>query len=223
MKTILEILKKKWAGYLLEIFVITISIIGAFALDSWKENLEKARIEKNFTDRLVMDLLSDKENLNQIIKVQEEKSEQIIILIDQIGLKILTNKKKLDSLFVSTYHINPTFYPIVGTYNSAIAAGTMADFRNDDNLSSIITLYDTYYSRLLYNGINLDNKWFSMAEKYKLERRTKSLRPMSAPEIIELQNDLYWHLVTVDFYIVRCNETLEKIDEILNLFTITRN
>lgn len=217
MKAILETLRKKWIAYLLEIIVITISILGAFALESWRENLEKVRIEKNFTERLAMDLLLDKENLIRIISVQEQKSEQINILIDQIDLKIPSNKKKLDSLFTSVYGINPTFYPTVGTYNSAIAAGTMADFQNSNNLSTIITLYDTYYSRLQYNGINLDNKWFAMSEKYKLERRTKSLKPMSDPEIVELQNDLYWHISAVDFYIVRCKETLKKIDEILNL------
>ena len=217
MKAILETLRKKWIAYLLEIIVITISILGAFALESWRENLEKARIEKNFTERLAMDLLLDKENLIRIISVQEQKSEQINTLIDQIDLKIPSNKKKLDSLFTSVYGINPTFYPTVGTYNSAIAAGTMADFQNSNNLSTIITLYDTYYSRLQYNGINLDNKWFAMSEKYKLERRTKRLRPMSNPEIVELQNNLYWHISAVDFYIVRCKETLEKIVEIVNL------
>lgn len=218
MKAIFETLRKKWIAYLLEIIVITISILGAFALESWRENLEKARIEKNFTERLARDLLLDKENLIRIISVQEQKSEQINILIDQIVLINKSNKKKLDSLFTSVYGINPTFYPTVGTYNSAIAAGTMADFENANNLSAIITLYDTYYSRLQYNGINLDNKWFAMSGKYKLERRTKRLRPMSETEIIELQDDMFWHLTAVDFYIVRCKETLEKIDEILNLW-----
>jgi len=218
MKAILETLRKKWISYLLEIIVITISILGAFALESWRENLEKARIEKNFNERLAMDLLLDKENLIRIISVQEQKSEQINTLIDQIVLINKSNKKSLDSLFTSVYGINPTFYPTVGTYNSAIAAGTMADLENAINLSAIITLYDTFYSRLQYNGINLDNKWFAMSGKYKLERRTKRLRPMSETEIIELQDDMFWHLTAVDFYIVRCKETLEKIDEIINLW-----
>ena len=71
----LQTLRKKWIAYLLEIIVITISILGAFALESWRENLEKALIEKNFTERLEGIYYWTSENLIRIISVQEQKSE----------------------------------------------------------------------------------------------------------------------------------------------------
>ena len=42
---IFEILKRKWAEYLLETMVIIIGIIGAFALENWNE-LRKDRLKE---------------------------------------------------------------------------------------------------------------------------------------------------------------------------------
>jgi len=45
MKKILETLKRKWAEYLLEVFVILIGILSAFSLSNWNES-RKNKIEE---------------------------------------------------------------------------------------------------------------------------------------------------------------------------------
>ena len=64
MKKILETLKQKWAEYLLEVIVITMGILGAYALNGWNEN----RILKV---KELMILVALKDNLDANIKILE--------------------------------------------------------------------------------------------------------------------------------------------------------
>lgn len=57
MKRILHILKEKWPEYILEILVITMGILGAFALNNWNENYKNGQEEKI----LLLDLKADLE------------------------------------------------------------------------------------------------------------------------------------------------------------------
>ena len=60
MKKILEILKQKWAEYLLEILVIVIGILGAFALNNWKEQRQRAVSEYEVLVELHSELIKVK-------------------------------------------------------------------------------------------------------------------------------------------------------------------
>lgn len=60
MNKILQHLQSEWYKYLLEIFVITFGILGAFALNNWKEDVELEREKQLMHERLISDL---KDNL----------------------------------------------------------------------------------------------------------------------------------------------------------------
>ena len=59
MKKILETLRLKWAEYLLEIIVIIIGILGAFALNNWNDFRKLEKEENQLFSKILSDLRSD--------------------------------------------------------------------------------------------------------------------------------------------------------------------
>ena len=83
-------------------------------------------------------------------------------------------------------------------------------------LSSIVSLYDNY-ERLEYNSHNSDNIWFDRIEKFLFERRTKRLRKMGSKQVSELKDIISWTKSNNGFYINRCKNVLESIDQVIEL------
>ncbi|MEP0133103.1 MAG: DUF6090 family protein [Eudoraea sp.] len=205
----------KYARYAIgEIALVVVGILIALSINNWNEERKEKDIIENFLGRVRLDLAGDKAELVRIINIQKGNKQNIEFLLKSLEIGSQTDKIILDSMFISIYNGNPTFFPVVGTYHSALSSGTLRLIRNDILLTKIVSLYDSY-NRLDYNGKTLDNKWYKMNEKYKFELRTKQLKSMSINEITELKDDLNWYYITVKFYIDRCTQTLELINEML--------
>ena len=71
MKKLLETLQRKWAEYLLEMFVITFGIIGAFMLNSWNEGRVNYNHAIDYHRRILVnfDQLID-QNQSRLLKSQ---------------------------------------------------------------------------------------------------------------------------------------------------------
>jgi len=85
MKKILETLKRKWAEYLLEILVITISILGAFALDSWNEQRNEISLQKHFYQIILLDAeenLKDLEEATTLAKHRINSGNRLLAKLD---------------------------------------------------------------------------------------------------------------------------------------------
>jgi hypothetical protein len=96
MKKIFETLKRKWAEYLLEIFVIIIGILAAFGLNNWNENRKSRITERKLLVVLAENLEQNISKLNRRIAFLErfDKSGEIISSI------IINNQMGSDSLGV---------------------------------------------------------------------------------------------------------------------------
>lgn len=77
MKRIITTLQRKWPEYLLEIFVIIISILGAYALDNWNDERLAHNRERILFQNIVNDLKSD--SLHFQIKAAELRRQIDVI------------------------------------------------------------------------------------------------------------------------------------------------
>jgi len=160
MKKILETLKRKWAEYLLEIIVITIGILGAYALNNWNE-LRKEDIER---ERLISSLRRDFE-LNKV-KLQSSIDEMDkLINGTELFLQFSQNPEipiSIDSLkTLADYAFHHTnFVPSLSTYNQAISTGgirLISDPKLIEQLTDVNRFYDFFQ---LLGNVSANNFFF---------------------------------------------------------------
>jgi len=145
MKRILSTLKKKWPEYILEILVITIGILGAYALNDWSATRSRKQTElkilKEIKSNLELDLIDLNENRGGHVQ----------------NLKVLDSIHDAEELQFTKEQVAISFYGAFRDYvytpqRSAIETLTAkgVDLITDDSLRiDILRLYDFYTTALV--------------------------------------------------------------------------
>jgi hypothetical protein len=148
MKKILEILKRKWAEYLLEIVVIVIGILGAFTLNNWNENQQakndETKIYKDIRFALKSDLINQ---FNRLIKQSNEDIKRIESILNLIEHDAPIDSTLSDPFGVITRLGGRTFSPQITSYKLLEAKGIDL-FTNDSIKNSILSIYNMNYPRI---------------------------------------------------------------------------
>jgi len=121
MKKILEILKRKWAEYLLEIFVIIIGILGAFALDNWSEQNKNSVKEKEYLRDIHEDFVKNKSHFELVQASMERGINVSDSLIALFPISASNWPQMLKVYWKPFYQI--TFDPINSSVESLINSG----------------------------------------------------------------------------------------------------
>ncbi|MCK0178872.1 DUF6090 family protein [Flavobacteriaceae bacterium S0862] len=198
-----------------EIALVMVGILLALQVNNWNEGRKAKEHQLIFILSVKEDLTTDRQNLLNIINIQNERYNNTQTLLKGLPIINDVNKASLDSLMFGLFYDNPTFFPTIGSYQSALSSGKLNQFENNEIINKIIRMYDNHFSRLVYNGEALDDRYFKFLEKYKFENRIKQLRMMTSEQNIEFQDYVNWYAGINEFYLKRCYETLEKINEII--------
>ena len=160
MNKIKEHIKAEWYKYILEIIVIMIGILGAYALNNWN-NTRKENIEQ---EKLISSLRRDYE-LNKV-KLQSSIDE-MDRLINGTELFLQFSQKKeipitVDSLkMLADYALHHTkFFPSLTTYDQAISTGKISLLTNPKLLEHL-TEFMRYYGFYQSMGEIAANNFFS--------------------------------------------------------------
>ena len=197
-----------------EIILVVIGILIALSINNWNETRKQSESEKAFITSVKNDLKQDKAFIQQIVEIIEPRIEAYKALNSDLPNLYANDKKSLDSIFDNYFKTQRTFYPISGSYESAVSGNQINVFRNKKLIQKIIKLYNSTYDRLLDNGQILDERWAFLSKKYSYERRTGHFREMKPEQLSGFLDDLYHHYIQMEWYLNQLKLAKSEIDSI---------
>jgi hypothetical protein len=198
-----------------EIILVVIGILIALSINNWNESRKQSTSEKEFITSIKNDLKQDKAFILLIVEILEPKIEANKTLNSDLLNLYKNDRKSLDSIFQIYFKSQRTFYPISGSYESAVSGNQITVFRNKELIQKVIKLYNSTYDRLIDNGQILDERWAFVSKKYSYERRTGHTREMKPEQLSEFLDDLYHHYAQMIWYQNQLKSTVVEIDEII--------
>ena len=197
-----------------EIILVVIGILIALQINTWNEGRKQAISENEFIASVKKDLIQDKAFIHIIIGKLEPRKEAYKALNIDLPNRSANDRPSLDSLFKEYFVSQRTFYPISGSYESAVSGNQLNTIRNKDLLQKIVKIYNSTYDRLIDNGKMIDERWFFLSKKYSYERRTGTFRDMKPEQLSEFLDDLYHHYAQMEWYLEMLNMAIVEIDNI---------
>lgn len=181
MKSILSTLSHKWPEYLLEILVITIGILGAFALNNWNEQQKTDKQESYLIQQLYKELKQDSLQLISYIDISHNHFQGATYLLDNLDNPSPNMDSVINHVFFSGRFL--WFESNSPTYDEMVSSGQLGILK-DDSLKYLLTryydLFDKYQSFQFYESQRNKaaynthkNKYFDlsiMAELWKNRR-----------------------------------------------------
>ena len=198
-----------------EIILVVVGILIALQINNWNEDRKQYTLEEEFITSVRNDLQQDKAHIELVSELMRPKIEVHDTINDGILYLYNNDRKVLNSLVQVYFNSQRTFYPISGSYESAISGNQITVFRNKKLIQKVIKLYNSTYDRLIDNGRILDDRWDFLSKKYSYERRTKQFREMTPKQLSEFLDDIYHHYVQMSWYQKQLKVALIEIDEII--------
>ena len=199
-----------------EIVLVVIGILIALQINNWNENRKHAIAEKEFYKGIKDDLKQDLEFIKYVQDYSKPKIDAYHLLNDKYSKDYDNNKTQIDSLMsVYLFSAQRTFYPVAGSFKSAVAGNEINTYGQKKLIQNIIKLYSSNYDRLIDNGKIVDDRWSSLSEKQIHYRRTNSFEDVNNTTYIKIMDDFHFHYIQLNWYDKILQETEIEVNELL--------
>ena len=140
MKRILSLLKEKWPEYILEILVITIGILGAFALNNWNEDRNSKSREVLYLQAINTEFKNNRTQFQQITGWHRISREALRGILKEYE-KSQPNADSL-RLYASKAWATFTFDPSQSSIQSILSASSLDIIQNQELRSLLVNWSD---------------------------------------------------------------------------------
>jgi hypothetical protein len=193
MKKILSHLRSDWYKYALEILVITVGILGAFALNSWNETRKELAAKKNLLTEMREEVISNIEVLEEIIQYREQSMKMTDSLLSYFFEEhVDLTEEEFESMLDDA--LNPNFFtyePILGYQQSTINSGQI-NLINNTNLIKLLTQFESKAKNAGEGTSAVHEMWLNdigpLFHKYVRSTYNKSYPSLSRNEISITRN-----------------------------------
>ena len=141
-----------------EIILVVIGILIAIQINNWNETRKENISENEFIKAVKNDLKNDKDYIQVIVRDAEKKISAYKLLNKELPVLYITDEKAVDSLLQIYFVSERTFYPITGSFQSAVSGNEIGKFKDKKTIKMLLKLYNSVYDRLMDNGVLLDNR-----------------------------------------------------------------
>jgi hypothetical protein len=208
---------RKYLKYAIgEIILVMVGILLALQVNTWNDLRKNLILEEEFKIGLKKDLLKDKENIERCILNIEHNILAHRLLNAELPVSYEANKKTLDSLFKFLMQPLVSFFPVSGTFDTAISSGNISNFEDEKLIEKAHFLYNSKYPRLVYNGELVDERNLRIREIYVRELRTNKIGPFDSERLENLLDDIERANFGNGFRKSIFEETLVLINDILD-------
>jgi hypothetical protein len=132
-------LKKNWASYFKEFFMLFLAVFCGFLAENYRESLSAKKIEKEYILSLIEDLKTDTTNLSGYISFRKEKS----VLMDSLAEMMLSKDRNLfgnQIYFLARQVFNDqSFFYSDGTIQQLKNAGNLRLLRKRNVVNELLT------------------------------------------------------------------------------------
>lgn len=125
MKRIFTTLAQKWPEYLLEILVITIGILGAFALNNWNENVNEQKLKKGYLINLKSDLTEQLVGIEKQVGFENRCSTSAAFLLRKGILPLRDTKPDTLLQILTNLTIRRTFAGVDAAFEDIKSTGNI--------------------------------------------------------------------------------------------------
>lgn len=199
-----------------EIILVVIGILIALSINNWNENRKQGIAENEFYNGVKDDLQQDLEFITYVQNYTKPKIDAYNLLNNSYPKDYEKNKMKIDSLMsIYLFSGQRTFYPVSGSFKSALAGNEINTYRQKKLIQSIIKLYGSNYDRLIDNAKIVDARWSSLSETYIHNRRTGSFNNVTSNSYTKMLDDFHFHYIQLNWYNKILNETKLEVIELL--------
>jgi len=153
MKRILTTLSQKWPEYLLEILVITIGILGAYALNNWNEGRKTEQTRIEYLENLKLDFQSDTAQIAALERMHTQRrgfAGQILRYLSNLPTEIDSGQVAMALERVSFTH---DFHPAMATYKQMLSSGTLSVLKSNQLIKSL-----TYYDSRIQTNFKIEER-----------------------------------------------------------------
>lgn len=195
-----------------EIVLVVLGILIALQINNWKEEKRQEVSEKEFFDGLTNDLNRDSQVIQVTISDIDRRINSFDILNNQ---SIVLSKEIIDSLIKDYFVPTTTFYPVSGTFESAISGNKIGGFKNKKTINAVVKLYNSDYQRLIDNANALDDRFEFLAKKYSHYRRINSWNNINQENLNEILDDFHFHYKVLQWYNENLKNNHKEINQLL--------